>query len=67
VADVLLRRTRLGLVAEPGLRDSDRVEAVAAALGDELDWSPSRVADEVEAWGRVARAEGLDPSRVLTT
>jgi glycerol-3-phosphate dehydrogenase len=64
VADVLLRRTRLGLVAEPGLRDGDRVEAVAAVLGDELGWSASRVSVEIEAWSRIAEAEGLDPSRV---
>jgi glycerol-3-phosphate dehydrogenase len=67
VADVLLRRTRLALVAEPGLRDGERVEAVATALGTELGWSPSRTADEIEAWGRVAEAEGLDPSRVLAS
>jgi len=67
VADVLLRRTRLGLVAEPELRDGKRVEAVAAALGDELGWSPSRLSEEVEAWGGVAEAEGLDPSRVLAS
>ena len=67
VADVLLRRTRLALVAEPELRDGKRVEAVAAALGDELGWSSSRVSEEVEAWGGVAEAEGLDPSRVLAS
>jgi glycerol-3-phosphate dehydrogenase len=67
VADVLLRRTRLALVAEPDLRDGKRVEAVAAALGDELGWSSSRVSEEVEAWRPVAEAEGLDPSRVLAS
>jgi glycerol-3-phosphate dehydrogenase len=66
VSDVLLRRTRLGLVAEPGLRDGDRVKAVAAALGDELAWGDSRVAAEAEAWSRVVEADGLDPSRVPT-
>ncbi|HLM33541.1 MAG TPA: glycerol-3-phosphate dehydrogenase/oxidase, partial [Gaiellaceae bacterium] len=64
VADVLLRRTRLGLVAEPGLRDGERVETVAAALGDELGWSAERVSEEAAGWSRVAEAEGLDPSRV---
>src|SRR4051794_19836580 len=67
VADVLLRRTRLGLVAEPGLRDGERVEAVAAVLGDELGWSAARVAEEVASWSRVAEAEGLDPSRVAAS
>ncbi len=65
VADVLLRRTRLGLVAASELRDGARVGAVAACLGDELGWSPSRVSVESEAWGPVAEAEGLDPGRVL--
>jgi glycerol-3-phosphate dehydrogenase len=67
VSDVLLRRTRLGLVAEPGLRNGERVEAVAATLGEELGWSASRISGEVEAWSRVAGAEGLDPSRVLAS
>jgi glycerol-3-phosphate dehydrogenase len=65
VGDVLLRRTRLGLVAEPELRDGKRVAAVASTIGEELGWSPSRVSEEAEAWARVAEAEGLDPSRVL--
>ena len=66
VADVLLRRTRLGLVAASELRDGACVRAVAETLGAELGWSPSRVDDEAEAWGPVAEAEGLDPGRVLT-
>jgi glycerol-3-phosphate dehydrogenase len=65
VSDVLLRRTRLGLVAATDLRSGDRVEAVAALLGDELGWSPSRVSEEAEAWNGVAEAEGLDPSSAL--
>jgi glycerol-3-phosphate dehydrogenase len=65
VADVLLRRTRLGLVAAPGLRDGSAGEAVAGLLGEELGWGASRVATEAEAWARVAREEGLDPSRAL--
>ncbi len=66
VADVLLRRTRLGLVVEPELRDGERVAAVAAVLGDELGWSGSRVSEEAEAWGGVAGAEGLDPRALAT-
>ena len=65
VADVLLRRTRLGLVAALELRDGERVEAVASALGRELDWSGSRIAAETEAWRGIAEAEGLDPGRAL--
>jgi glycerol-3-phosphate dehydrogenase len=67
VADVLLRRTRLGLVAASELRDSSRVEAVAAALGDELGWDAARVSAEAGAWGPVVEAEGLDPGHVLAS
>jgi glycerol-3-phosphate dehydrogenase len=66
VADVLLRRTRLGLVAAPELRNADATVAVARLLGEELGWSDSRIAAEQEEWGRVAAAEGLDPARILT-
>jgi glycerol-3-phosphate dehydrogenase len=65
VSDVLLRRTRLGLVAGPGLRVAGRVEAVAEVLGDELGWSAPRLVEEVGRWTSMAEAEGLDPSRVL--
>jgi glycerol-3-phosphate dehydrogenase len=64
VADVLLRRTRLGLVAAPELREPDAIRGVAELLGEELGWSKSRVAAEQEEWGRVAESEGLDPARV---
>ena len=65
VADVLLRRTRLGLVAAPVLRERSTIETVAQTLGEELGWSDSRVAEEVDAWGRLAEAEGLDPAGAL--
>jgi glycerol-3-phosphate dehydrogenase len=64
VSDVLLRRTRLGLVAGRELRDGDALPAVARLLGEQLGWSGSRVRAEQEAWGRVAEAEGLDPAQV---
>jgi len=64
VADVLLRRTRLGLLAAPELRDPDATLAVARLLGEELGWSDSRVSAEREEWSQVAEAEGLDPSRI---
>src|SRR5689334_12772628 len=65
VADVLLRRTRLGLVAAPQLRGGEAVERVARTLGEELGWGGSRVAEELDAWANVADAEGLDPARAL--
>jgi glycerol-3-phosphate dehydrogenase len=62
VADVLLRRTRLGLVAAPELRTAESVRPVAELLGGELGWSKRRVRDEAEAWVEVAAREGLDPA-----
>jgi glycerol-3-phosphate dehydrogenase len=62
VADVLLRRTRLGLIAAAELREPDSTLAVARLLGEELGWSESRAAAERDDWGRVAAAEGLDPA-----
>jgi glycerol-3-phosphate dehydrogenase len=62
---VLLRRTRLGLLAAAELRDPERVDAVAGTLGEELGWSGSRISSEAEAWTAVSEAEGLDPSRAL--
>jgi glycerol-3-phosphate dehydrogenase len=61
VADVLLRRTRLGLLAAPQLRDAESVRPVAEALGGELGWSADRVLEEAEAWVAVAESEGIDP------
>jgi glycerol-3-phosphate dehydrogenase len=65
VADVLLRRTRLGLVAAPELRDGDRVAAVARTLGEEHGWSDGRVAEEAGAWFAISESEGLDPARAV--
>jgi glycerol-3-phosphate dehydrogenase len=65
VADVLLRRTRLGLVAATELREGGRVEVVARTLGKELGWRRSRIRRESEAWSAVTEAEGLDPGRAL--
>jgi glycerol-3-phosphate dehydrogenase len=62
VADVLLRRTRLGLLAAPQLRDAGSVRAVAAALGAELGWSRRRIKREAEAWPAAAAAAGTDPA-----
>ena len=63
VCDVLLRRTRLGLLAARELTapDAQAPQAVAEAMGKVLDWNPARIADEVEAWRVVAHREGLVP------
>jgi glycerol-3-phosphate dehydrogenase len=62
VADVLLRRTRLGILAAPQLRDAGSVMHVAEAMGGELGWDESRIEAEAEAWAETARAEGVDPA-----
>ncbi len=62
VADVLLRRTRLGLLAAPQLRDLAPARAVAAALGGELGWSRREVKRAAEAWPAAAAEAGIDPA-----
>jgi hypothetical protein len=59
---VLLRRTRLGILAAPQLRDADSVRPVAERLGAELGWSRREVKRAAEAWPGVAAAEGIDPA-----
>jgi glycerol-3-phosphate dehydrogenase len=62
VADVLQRRTRLGLLAAPQLRGADSVRAVAAALGGELGWSRREIKRAAEAWPAAAVEAGVDPA-----
>nr|MDQ3573230.1 hypothetical protein [Actinomycetota bacterium] len=62
VADVLLRRTRLGILAAPQLRTAESVMPVAQVLGKELGWAKQRVRSEAGAWLDEARAEGIDPA-----
>ena len=62
VADVLLRRTRLGLLAAPQLRTAEDVAPVAEALGGELGWDAARVRVEAERWVEDKAAEGIDPA-----
>ena len=63
VGDVLLRRTRLGLLDARGLcePDADGPVRVARAMGGQLGWDEARVEREVAAWHEVAREEGLVP------
>jgi glycerol-3-phosphate dehydrogenase len=62
VADVLMRRTRLGVLAAPRLRTAVAARPVAEALGGELGWSTERVTHEAERWPEDAAAEGIDPA-----
>jgi glycerol-3-phosphate dehydrogenase len=64
IGDVLLRRTRLGLLAARDLAENHgehpgAVSRVAAILAGELGWDEARVRDEVESFYLEARAEGL--------
>jgi glycerol-3-phosphate dehydrogenase len=60
VADVLLRRTRLGLLAAPQLCGTDVARSVAAVLGEELGWSRRQVKREAEAWPAALAEAGTD-------
>jgi glycerol-3-phosphate dehydrogenase len=64
IGDVLLRRTRLGLLAAHELAGTDgAVDRVAAALGDELGWDAVRREAETAAWRAEATAEGVAAGR----
>ena len=60
---MLLRRTRLGLLAGRELTTSGAGPAaprrVAEAMGAALGWDAARVAAEVERFAQEARAEGI--------
>jgi glycerol-3-phosphate dehydrogenase len=58
VGDVLLRRTRLGLLAAREL-DDDAGRRVAAVLGAERGWDEARISAETDAWLAEREAEGL--------
>jgi glycerol-3-phosphate dehydrogenase len=66
VADVLLRRTRLWLLAAPELDgapqdgSSGPVRRVADVLAGELGWSVQRTSAEIERFAAEARAEGFE-------
>ncbi len=65
IGDVLLRRTRLGLLAARELvgdtGPTPAVAQVADVMAEELGWDEARRAAEIDAWGEVARAEGIFP------
>ncbi len=61
VADVLLRRTRLGLIAGRAVSSarSEAPAAVARALADEHHWDKQRVQAELAGFAAEAQAEGI--------
>jgi glycerol-3-phosphate dehydrogenase len=60
VPDVLLRRTRLGLLAARRLtEDAAAVRRVAEVMGGELGWGRRQVKREAELWLDAVEAEGL--------
>ncbi len=64
LGDVLLRRTRLGLLdgRRLALPESEGVSAVAAAMAPVLGWDEARMGAEITAWEDLARSEGLAPA-----
>jgi glycerol-3-phosphate dehydrogenase len=60
LGDVLLRRTRLGLLAGRDVAaGGDAARRVADALAPELRWDEPEVAAQLAAWAAEARAEGV--------
>src|SRR3954464_5133347 len=61
LGDVLLRRTRLGLLAarEPG--DPEALDRVAPAVAPELGWDAARQTEETARFRDEAAAEGIAP------
>jgi glycerol-3-phosphate dehydrogenase len=61
VADVLMRRTRLGLLAAPQLagEHAEAPRAVAEAMAPELGWGEQRIERELRDWRELAAAEGI--------
>jgi glycerol-3-phosphate dehydrogenase len=69
VADVLLRRTRLGLVAAGQLTaaGASAPARVAGVLGGELGWDAARTAQEEQRFHVTAEAEGILPAASITS
>ena len=58
IADVIFRRTRLGLLAGRDLHEQV-IENVGQTLGRELGWSEQRLAQELDIFTAQASAEGV--------
>jgi glycerol-3-phosphate dehydrogenase len=59
IADVLLRRTRLGLLAARSVTAEDTLERLGAVLAQELGWDAAQRAAEVARFQQEAAAEGI--------
>ncbi len=66
LADVLLRRTRLALLAAPQLRTPESVAAAAGVLGGELGWDAARIEAEAARWPGDLADAGADPAGAAT-
>ena len=61
IADVLLRRTRLGVTAASSLAAREEVEPLSQVMAAELGGGETRREAEVDAWLETILAEGLNP------
>ncbi|MBJ7330617.1 MAG: glycerol-3-phosphate dehydrogenase/oxidase [Solirubrobacteraceae bacterium] len=60
LGDVLLRRTRLALLAARDVEaGTPAAERVARAVAGELGWDDARIAAELQGWAREAALEGV--------
>jgi glycerol-3-phosphate dehydrogenase len=68
LADVLLRRSRVGLLDARGLTaaGAEGPRMAARAVAGELGWDEARVERELGDWAEIARLEGLVPGAVAT-
>lgn len=62
VADVLLRRSRIGLTSASSLASAESVREVSELIGESLGWTQSEVHSAADAWVETVRAEGLNPA-----
>ncbi len=64
VADVLLRRTRLGLTAASSLATTESVEPLADVMARGLGWGDLEKRNQIDSWLVTLKAEGLNPAGV---
>ncbi|MCB0862461.1 MAG: hypothetical protein KDB66_04525, partial [Solirubrobacterales bacterium] len=62
IADVLLRRTRLGLTAASSLATAESVEPLTAVMARALGWGDIEKRRQIDEWLHTLRAEGLNPA-----